>query len=400
VNYGRYKIVKKIGEGAMGEVYQAHDPQIDRLVALKVLREDRLGGKDFVLRFLKEAKAIGRLSHPNIVTVYDVGRDHGTIYIAMEYLEGKPFNEVMSNCQMRLEQIVDIGIQVARTLNYAHAKGIVHRDIKPSNIILADDGQVKLTDFGIARIEDADATLQTQVGDILGTPTYMSPEQVMGKRVDGRSDLYSLGVFLYELTVGKRPFLGDNIVTTFNAITQGTLLVPIKVNPSIPRTLSNLIVKVLSKNPDERFQTGAEMTDALKTCLESKVSIKPPKEKTKERKISGVLFLISSLIVFGILGVMFYFIRLHPDQPKPISPPNEVFIQTEFAVLYVTSSPTGAQVYLDNSFNGQTPLNLKVPFGKYEVKLSLPDYYEWEAQLNLKEGGETPLFVRLMPIEK
>jgi serine/threonine protein kinase len=383
----------------MGEVFQAHDPQIDRMVALKVLREERIVGEDFVLRFLKEAKAIGRLSHPNIVTVYDVGRDHGTIYIAMEYLEGKPFNDVMRHGQMNFEQIIDIGMQVAKTLNYAHAKGIVHRDIKPSNIILSPDGQVKLTDFGIARIEDSNTTQQTQIGDILGTPTHMSPEQVMGKRVDGRSDLYSLGIFLYELTAGRKPFSGDNIAAVFNAIIQGNLIAPSKINPSIPKELSDLIEKALSKNPDERFQTGTAMTDALKICLESKVSTELPKEKTKERKISGGGFLIISIMVIGILGGIFYLIGPLLDQPESISESKEVISQAVYSVINVTSSPTGAQVYLDNSFNGKTPLNLKVPIGKYEVRLSLPDYYEWEAQLELNESGETPLFVRLMPME-
>ena len=399
MNYGRYQILKELGKGAMGFVFQAHDPQIDRLVALKVLREDRVGGEDFVLRFMKEAQAIGRLSHPNIVTVYDVGRDHGTIYIAMEYLEGKPFNDVMNNGQMSLEQIVDIGLQVASTLNYAHEKGIVHRDIKPSNIIFNADGQVKITDFGIARIEDSSATQQTQAGDILGTPSYMSPEQVKGKRVDGRSDLYSLGVFLYELVVGRRPFLGNNIASTFSSIIQDTPIAPSQINPSIPKALSDLIVKTLSKNPDERFQTGAAMTDALKTCLELKELTELPKEETKERKMPIGLFLIISLMIVGILGGTYYFIGPYQDQPKSIPEPKEVISQPEYAVLNVTSSPTGAQVYIDNSFNGQTPLNLKIPFGKHEVRLNLPDYYEWEAQLQLNEAGETPLFVRLIPME-
>lgn len=399
MNYGRYQIVKELGKGSMGVVYQAHDPQIDRQVALKVLREDRVGGEDFVLRFLKEAKAIGRLSHPNIVTVYDVGRDHGTIYIAMEYLEGEPFNDVIRNGRMSLEQNVDIGLQVARTLNYAHSKGIVHRDIKPSNIIFSADGQVKLTDFGIARIEDSDAAQQTQAGDILGTPTYMSPEQVIGKSVDGRSDLYSLGVFLYELTVGRRPFLGNNIAAIFRAITHDAPIAPSQIDPSIPKTLSDLIIKALSKNPDERFQTGTAMCDALKTCLESKELTDPPQEKIRVRRMPGELFLIIGIMLIIISGGVFYFTGPNSDQTKSIPKSEEIVSQPEYAVLNVTSLPTGAQVYLDNSFNGQTPLNLKIPLGKYEVRLSLPDYYEWEAQLQLNEVGETPLFVRLTPME-
>ncbi|MBW2591464.1 MAG: serine/threonine protein kinase, partial [Deltaproteobacteria bacterium] len=234
MKYGRYEIIKELGRGAMGVVYQAHDPRIDRLVALKVLRPDRVTSQDFVQRFLKEAKAIGRLSHANIVTVYDVGQDHETIYIAMEFLEGRPLNEVVREKPPAVKDVINIGLQVAEALNYAHARGIIHRDIKPSNIILDDEGRIKITDFGIARIEDPEATQQTQAGEILGTPVYMSPEQVMGKTVDGRSDLYSLGIILYELTTGQRPFSGENIAVIFRAITQDIPSVPQTADGNLP----------------------------------------------------------------------------------------------------------------------------------------------------------------------
>ena len=184
MKYGRYDIVGELGKGSMGVIYRAHDPQIDRVVALKVLRHDRVISEGFVQRFFKEAKAIGRLSHPSIVTVYDVGRDQGTIYIAMEFLEGTPLDRVIQEKRLSLEEIVDLGVQVAEALDYAHQQGIVHRDIKPANIILTPTGQAKITDFGIARIEDPSAPQQTQAGEILGTPSYMSPEQVMSQPVD------------------------------------------------------------------------------------------------------------------------------------------------------------------------------------------------------------------------
>ena len=194
MKYGRYEIVGELGKGSMGVIYKAHDPQIDRVIALKVLRHDRVTSEEFVKRFYKEAKAIGRLSHSAIVTIYDVGQDKGTIYIAMEFLEGPSFDGIIQERRLSPEEIVDLGAQVAEALDYAHQQGIVHRDIKPANIILTPTGQVKITDFGIARIEDPSAPQQTQAGEILGTPSYMSPEQVMGQPVDGRSDLYSLGV--------------------------------------------------------------------------------------------------------------------------------------------------------------------------------------------------------------
>ncbi|MGD2029580.1 MAG: serine/threonine-protein kinase [Desulfobacterales bacterium] len=419
MKYGRYEIIKELGKGGMGLVYQAHDPQIDRQVALKVLRVDRVVNEEFVSRFFKEAKFIGRLSHPNIVTVYDVGRDHGTIYIAMEYLQGKPLNEVIRSGRLRVETIIDIALQVANALGYAHNKGIVHRDIKPSNIILTDEGHVKLTDFGIARAEDQNAAQQTQTGVILGTPFYMSPEQVMGKRVDGRSDLFSLGVILYELIVCQKPFKGDHFTAIFRAITDHTPVAPLKIDASIPQSLSDLIMRTLSKNPDTRFQTGNEMEEALKTCLQIKRSpVLPERPARKKQKPTG-FFLIIGLMATVALGGAIYFFRGHndikgrstlteqsqkgrlqdtPNKSESLSSTrvdNNIAVE---AVLMVTSSPSDAQVFLDGVFQGKTPINLELPFGKYEVRVNLPDYHEWEAQLQISTPGKTPLHVSLIPI--
>jgi len=399
MRYGRYEIIQELGKGGMGVVYQAHDPQIDRPVALKVLREDRVVSEDFVSRFFKEAKFIGRLSHPNIVTVYDVGRDHGTIYIAMEYLQGQPFNEVIRSGRLSVEKIIDIALQVANALGYAHEKGIVHRDIKPSNIILTDEGNVKLTDFGIARAEDSNAAQQTQAGVILGTPFYMSPEQVMGKRVDGRSDLFSLGVILYELIVGRKPFEGDHFTAIFRAITDDIPVAPLKIDASIPQSLSDLIMKALSKNPNERFQTSKEMGDALKTCLQVKKSLLLPEKPISPKKKPVVPVLIMGLMAAVVLGGTIYFFGAYnKKQASSLSTRIEANKPVD-AILMVTSSPSGAQVFLNDSFKGNTPINLEIPIGKYEVRVSLPDYFEWEAQLQISEPGETPLHVRLISIE-
>ena len=406
MNYGRYEIIKELGRGAMGVVYQAHDPQIDRLVALKVLRQDRVTSEDLVRRFLKEAKAIGRVSHPNIVPVYDVGQDHETIYIAMEFLEGKPLNEAVKGKRLSLEEIVDLGVQVAEAVDYAHDKGIVHRDIKPTNIILTPNGQAKITDFGIARIEDPSAPKQTQAGEILGTPVYMSPEQVMGKPVDGRSDLYSLGVILYELSTGKRPFGGDNLAVIFRAITQDAPVEPATADSSISPALSGLIVKSLDKNPDERFQTGKAMAQALKTCLKTEKTVLIQQPTRKKTKGLGFYLTVIFVVLCAVGGLSYYFMAqktseqassstVGPSSRSEAPPPAQI---ARPAVLKVESVPAGAQVFLDGSFKGKSPLNFDLPLGKYEVRLSMPNYYEWEAQLQLREEGETPLLVRLVPI--
>lgn len=383
MNYGRYLTVRELGKGSMGVVYQAHDPQIDRLVALKVLRPDLVRSEEFVQRFLKEAKAIGRLSHPNIVTVYDVGRDHGTIYIAMEFVEGDRLDEVMQGKEFTEKETVEFGIQVAKTLDYAHQNGIVHRDIKPSNIMVKPNGQLKITDFGIAHIEDPSAPKQTRAGEILGTPAYMSSEQVLGQPVDGRSDLYSLGAILYEMTTGKGPFRGENLTAVFRAITQELPREPVKLTSNISPDLSRIIMKCLSKTPDQRFPTGQVMAEALERCFKERESIPLPVSPTRRILKSFVLIPIVIVVLAAITGGFIYRSMTGGG-----------------ALLKVESKPIGAQVFVDGSFMGKAPLDLELPLGKHEVHLTFPDHYKWEAQVELTEEGETPLHVRLLPIEE
>lgn len=313
MNYGRYKIVSELGKGAMGMVYQAHDPQINRMVALKILREDRLTTEDFVQRFLKEATAIGRLSHPGIVTVYDVGQDHGTIYIAMEFLEGLSLDQVVKQRNLNIQDIVAIGIQVAEALQYAHKKGIVHRDIKPPNIIYTPEMSIKVTDFGIAHIDDPDGQQMTRAGEILGTPVYMAPEQVLGQTVDGRSDLYSLGVILYELTTGRRPFQGDNLAAIFRAITNDEPVSPSLINSDVPPALSNLILKAMAKKMEDRFSSGQELANRLGTCLntqtvdsftETVIQSRPPKKHSNVRFILPAIFFLCGAALVSYFYLM------------------------------------------------------------------------------------------------
>jgi serine/threonine protein kinase len=389
MNYGRYQIFDELGKGSMGIVYRAHDPQIDRLVAVKVLRQDKVTSEDFVRRFLQEAKAIGRLSHPNIVTVYDAGQDHNTIFIAMELLKGKPLSEFSQNRGLRLQQIVNIGVQVAEALDYAHSQGIFHRDIKPPNIILSSEEQVKITDFGIAHIEDPNAPHHTQIGDILGTPFYMSPEQVAGQPVDGRSDLFSLSVILYELYTGKKPFTGSSITSIFNSIMQDSPAEPAETDSPVAPVLSSIIMTGLNKAPEKRFQTGKEMAIALKRCLQRRKSdtrIFPAPARTKKASRIFVAALVILMCLFG--GALFI---LKPWSGAKVN--SSADLQ---AVLALKSEPSGARIFLDGTFKGNTPQRIDLPLGQYDVRLSLAGYYEWEGRLTLKEEGETPLSIRLV----
>jgi serine/threonine-protein kinase len=313
VNYGRYQIVKELGRGSMGMVYLARDPNIERMVAVKVLRQDRMGSDIFVKRFIKEAKVIGRLSHPHTVTIYDIGEENEDVYIAMEYVEGTPLSNIVKEKRLDAQEVVEFGVQIAETLDYAHRKGVVHRDIKPSNIIVQPDGLIKITDFGVARVEDSSATLQTMNGEILGTPAYMSPEQVLGKPVDGRSDLFSLGVVLYELSTGKRPFGGEGktLATVFNEIIQTTPPDPNIASGQVPRELSALIMKALQKEPAKRFQSGREMAEALKECLgggkREEAATTTQAQPVQRRRIGYTISLAGAALISIIAGGIFFF---------------------------------------------------------------------------------------------
>ncbi len=259
-------MIRELGKGAMGVVYLGRDPVIGRLVALKTIRavsEDDVEQKEFQERFLREAQAAGILSHPNIVTVHDVGEDSATStsFIAMEYVEGKNLKQLVTEkTTFGFERIAEIIGQVAEALDYAHRRGIVHRDVKPANIIITPEGQVKITDFGIAKIEKSNLTT---TGQFLGTPNYMSPEQVTGDAVDGRSDLFSLGVVLYELLTRKKPFTAENLTSISYKIVHERFVPPETYDAGIPAEFAGVLDKALAKDPAERFQRGNDFALAL-----------------------------------------------------------------------------------------------------------------------------------------
>jgi len=285
---GRYQIREIIGEGAMACVYKAFDPEINRALAIKLLKAQlRLDG-EYRNRFLREAKGAGVLSHPNIVTVFDVGEDQGHPYIAMELVEGDTLaEEIKGHKPLTTREIVEIGIQLTRALDYAHKKGIIHRDVKPGNIMrLTDTNTIKVADFGICRIdgsEATDATQQTQIGNVLGTPHYMSPEQVIGEKVDSRSDLFSAGVVLYQLLTGHLPFEGDTLISVAYKITKTDPPSLDKVRSDLPLSLRRVIERALKKQPDKRFQTGEEFAQAL-----TGVSRELADEEAKKGRVRGI----------------------------------------------------------------------------------------------------------------
>src|SRR6185295_14999951 len=264
---GKYEIRRELGRGAMGVVYEAYDPMIKRIVALKTIRVDQLVGENaesVIARFRREAQAAGRLNHPNIVSIYDIGEETGTWYIAMEFVQGRELKDYFeANERFSPADIVKIMTQILDGLGYSHRLGVIHRDIKPANVILLTGGGVKVADFGIAHIESSN---MTQVGTVLGTPSYMSPEQIMGLPIDGRSDLFSAGVILYQFLTGERPFSGSSTVTMHKVLKEDPLP-PSTLNVQLQPAIDAVVRKALAKRADERFQTAQAFAAALRAAM-------------------------------------------------------------------------------------------------------------------------------------
>ena len=299
---GRYQILDKLGEGAMATVYKAFDPSINRALVIKFLHGNLSAIADYRQRFLREAKAAGILSHPNIVTIYDVGEIEKRPYIAMELLGGGPLDEMMpTGTEMPLRDALLISLQLANALDYAHSKGIFHRDIKPANIIrLADGKTIKLADFGIALVAAGEASDRTAAGTIMGTPHYMSPEQARGETVDARSDLWAVGVILYQLLTGKRPFHAESIATLMLRITQQAPQPVGELRAEIPASLRRVIARSLNKQPGKRYQSGQELADALRRVLQE---IAPAQSAGRAKRRSMPLKVKLALAMAAVVAI-------------------------------------------------------------------------------------------------
>src|SRR5262245_32912002 len=267
---GRYRIVRELGRGAMGVVYHAIDPHIGRPVAIKTIELNTLRKPEeqerLRERLFREARSAGILSHPGIVTIYDVDQQGDLAYIAMEYVDGPTLDTLLSGDQpLEASKVLSYLSQTAVALDYAHQKGIVHRDIKPANIMIASGGATKITDFGIAKITASDQF--TMTGTIVGTPHYMSPEQVQGRAVDGRSDQFSLGVMAFEMLTGEKPYTGENLTTVAYKIGSEEPVPPHRLNPSLAGSIDGVLRRALAKKPESRFRSCQEFSDALeKAC--------------------------------------------------------------------------------------------------------------------------------------
>jgi serine/threonine-protein kinase len=332
---GRFEILEKLGEGAMGTVYRALDPLIERTVAIKTIplnqpeEEKRL----FEDRFLREAKSAGKLSHPNIVTIYDVGETDDFAYIAMEYLEGMPLREILrEHGPLPIELGLETALQMAQALAFAHEHGIVHRDIKPPNVIVCKRGTVKLTDFGIAHLM---SSTETRSGMLMGSPRYMSPEQVQGQPIDGRSDIFSLGVVLYEMLAGYPPFGGEELHGILFRIVNEHVPPVSHVRKDAPAGVDEILARCLAKKPQDRYSSAHELAIELGALLRpsQKDAAAPIANPALPRSLKALAFgmpvLIALALAIGIIVTTFIVEKNQPAQTVPsIKTPQLINITT------------------------------------------------------------------------
>lgn len=429
---GRYEITSEIGQGAMGVVYRANDPLLERTVAIKTisleLSKDEF--EEFEKRFYREASSAGRLNHPNIVTIHDVGNTEDIAYMAMEYLEGEELRSILDAAEpLSLDRIAEICAQVADGLAFAHEHDVVHRDIKPSNIMILKNGMAKITDFGIALIPSASRTM---AGMVLGSPKYMSPEQVVGQDVSGRSDIFSLGVVLYEMLTGKSPFVGENISTIMYRILNDMPTAPGTLKPELPEAFNYIVSKALAKHPDDRYKNASEMAEDLRHYKTLQVpedfyahSEDRPRtleRRSKPRQVLDQTMVLASgtmsrpvtakmprwkypvLIAAGavLLLAIGFLVTNRTSSPVPGKittsdsaltlpatplPEPQQALPREEATLALAVTPWG-ELFVDGKSMGVSPpLNeLKLPVGKHTIEVRNGDFAPYSETIELTAG--------------
>ncbi|MGZ8717250.1 MAG: Stk1 family PASTA domain-containing Ser/Thr kinase [Gaiellaceae bacterium] len=384
---GRYQVVRKLGAGGMANVYLAEDQELGRRVAIKILNERHANDEQFVERFRREAKNAAALSHPNIVSIYDRGEAEGTYYIAMEYLDGRSLKElIISRGPAPLNVAIEYVRQILSALRFAHRHGIVHRDIKPHNVLVDADGRVKVTDFGIAR---AGASQMTEAGSIVGTAQYLSPEQARGTGVDQRSDLYSLGIVLYELLTGTLPFNGDTPVEIAMKHLSQTPALPSATRPELPRELDFVVTRALAKDPDERYQSAEQMdADLERLARGAAVSAETEESATQiMRAPTGPMSATAATMIVPPRRVAAY---------APVPPPPPVYYDLEepihrrpvwpwvAAFLFVLGAGIGGW-FLYSQVSNKLASNKVVPVQFYL------DMREAQARAKISADGFTPV---------
>ncbi|MGH8615169.1 MAG: serine/threonine protein kinase [Gammaproteobacteria bacterium] len=394
---GKYQITEILGKGATGVVYKAIDPDILRIVALKTINAtflERSESKTLRARFRREAQAVGKLHHPNVVDVFAYGEEHEFPFIVMEYVEGRDLKSYLQEGKrFGLEEAVKIMGQVLDALTYCHSRGVIHRDLKPANIFLLEDGLAKIADFGIAHI---DTSTLTQTGAVLGTPSYMSPEQFMGQAVDARADLYCAGMLLYELLTGENPYAGQSATAIMHKLLCSEPIEPTQRNINLPHAVDPLLRKALARKPAERFQTAEEFKYALTHATKGKFSLAdaettlPPIASVRDLilvpharpRSKNRLWLLAAAVAIvsgGVVATRLYFQPVIPKgSPTSASP----------SLINVSSDPPEATILIDGQFVGFTPKGIAKPPGEYAIVLKKAGYQDLRAKLVVERSAD------------